>query len=329
MLETIRAFASEQLEAAGELAPMRRRHANWCLTFAEAAEPAIYGPDQVLWIARLHAEQNNLRTALAWAVEQRDPATALRLTGSLGWHWYRHGHLPEARSWLERALAVGDTAPTPARAKALARAAIIAWLQGDLGAAGAYATANQAVCEAIGDATSLRWSFFVRGLIAEGEGDLDRALAFCEQALESRRQIGGDDWMTLDLTLVGVMAFRVGDVARAMSIFEEAQASQRASGDTASLTVTLLNLGHAIRMSGDVAQAARHYRESLELCAAIKFGRGTADALAGLAAVAAASNDYDRAARFCGAVDTLYDPIGGAFTPPARMKYEAAMSMAR
>jgi hypothetical protein len=73
MLETIREYAREQLAAAGEEERTRQRHAAYCLSLAEQAEPALTGRDQAVWMARLEAEHDNLRAALTWSTRSRCP----------------------------------------------------------------------------------------------------------------------------------------------------------------------------------------------------------------------------------------------------------------
>ena len=67
MLETVREYARERLEASGEADDIRRRHAAWFLALAETAEPELVGPAQERWLDRLEDEHPNLRAALAWA----------------------------------------------------------------------------------------------------------------------------------------------------------------------------------------------------------------------------------------------------------------------
>ena len=66
MLETIRDYGIEQLEASDEDVIVRDTHAAWCLGIAEDAAPYWYTGSQGRWAARLDAEHDNLRAALAW-----------------------------------------------------------------------------------------------------------------------------------------------------------------------------------------------------------------------------------------------------------------------
>src|SRR5207244_12295630 len=66
MLETIREYGFEQLEALGELVPVRRRHATFYLALAEEAEPKLLTGEQVQWVRRLEMEYDNLRAVMIW-----------------------------------------------------------------------------------------------------------------------------------------------------------------------------------------------------------------------------------------------------------------------
>ena len=68
MLETIREYAMEQLDSAGEQAMIRRRHLRWCLQFSERVCEEFYGPNAVEWLARLTGDYDNVRAALAWSL---------------------------------------------------------------------------------------------------------------------------------------------------------------------------------------------------------------------------------------------------------------------
>src|SRR5579871_915705 len=97
LLETIRAYAWERAEAAGEAAALRRAHAAYFLALAEGAEPALKGAEQAVWLERLEREHDNLRAALRWAVESAEGEMGLRLGGALWRFWYVRGHLSEGR----------------------------------------------------------------------------------------------------------------------------------------------------------------------------------------------------------------------------------------
>jgi hypothetical protein len=82
MFETIREYASELLDASGELTALRDRHLNYFLTFAEAAKPELQGPLQASWFDRLERENDNLRAALEWSAAGAGPNTTASTDGA-------------------------------------------------------------------------------------------------------------------------------------------------------------------------------------------------------------------------------------------------------
>src|SRR5262249_28216196 len=129
MLETIREYALEQLEANGETAILRRRYADYYVALAERAAPELIGAQPQVWLGRLAVEHRNLRAVLGWSVSpQGHVELGSRLAIALQWFWIIQSHFGEGYVWLERILAlsrqVGSLAAV--RAKALRAAGFLA-----------------------------------------------------------------------------------------------------------------------------------------------------------------------------------------------------------
>src|SRR5262249_34514682 len=106
LLEAIREFGLEQLEATDEAEPIRRRHAAYYLALAEAAEPKLRRADQGHWLHRLERGRGQFRAALSWCgAEGAGAEIELRLAAALGYFWLVHRHLGEGRRALDHALA--------------------------------------------------------------------------------------------------------------------------------------------------------------------------------------------------------------------------------
>ena len=143
LLETIREYALERLEESAAVAA-REAHAAHYLALLQAAEPELFGPEQGAWLARLETEHDNLRAALAWALERRDASLALQLSGAAVQFWWARGHRTEAPRWLAAALALpGADAPTVHRATALNGLAVHRQARGD------YAGSHALMVEAL------------------------------------------------------------------------------------------------------------------------------------------------------------------------------------
>ncbi len=135
MLETIREYALECLESAGETEAIRQAHAAYYLALAEEAAPELQGPQQATWLERLELEHDNLRAALEWFIERGGPGSsremALRLGGALSEFWIVRGLFSEGRTFLERVLAGSEGVGASMKAKALSATANLAFMQSD------------------------------------------------------------------------------------------------------------------------------------------------------------------------------------------------------
>src|SRR5262249_19103025 len=79
LLETIRQYAQERLDAAGGTASARDSHAWFFMQLAEHTFPHLAGLDEIAWLERLLPELDNLSAALSWAIDTADTEAAVRL----------------------------------------------------------------------------------------------------------------------------------------------------------------------------------------------------------------------------------------------------------
>jgi non-specific serine/threonine protein kinase len=160
LLATVRQYGREKLALPGEEAEVGRRHARYFLELTEGAEQALYGPDQMRWLARLETEHDNLRAALSWSLDDSgDAGLGVRLAAALWNFWFTRGYLSEGRRWLEKAISQRGSAATLARVKALNGAGSLATFQDEYEVAKALIEEGLALSRELGDkeciATSL------------------------------------------------------------------------------------------------------------------------------------------------------------------------------
>ncbi|MFD0906025.1 ATP-binding protein, partial [Actinomadura sediminis] len=113
LLETVRVYAGERLEEAGEARRVRAAYTACFLDLAERADPELRRADQLDWIERLLAERDNLSAALRHAVDARDVETALRLFGSLMWFWFMRDMELEAGAFARAVHDLAGDVPPP------------------------------------------------------------------------------------------------------------------------------------------------------------------------------------------------------------------------
>jgi predicted ATPase/DNA-binding CsgD family transcriptional regulator len=265
MLETIREFGVERLDAAGEGNAARRTHAAYFLAVAEHAEDALKGPDQAIWIRRLEADRLNYIAALSWSLEEREPEIALRIGAALWRFWVWRGRVREGHGWLVRALAVGDEAPPAVRAKALHYLGNLAMDQCDCAGARTAWEAGLAIWRTLGDQDGIANSLNCLGRVLGVQGDDVGARALHEEALALRQDLGDRQGVALSLYNLGALARGIGDVARAAELSEQALAVRQDLQDTSNIAYSCWMLSKIERDRGNAASAQHLAERSLNL----------------------------------------------------------------
>jgi predicted ATPase/DNA-binding CsgD family transcriptional regulator len=319
MLETVREFALEQLAASGEDAAIRVRQASWSLALAETAGLDLEaGRVQAAWLARLDAELDNLRAAVAWFGVAGEPVNVLRLLSALSGYWAVRPYHAEVRGWLEPALRAAPNAPAAIRVAALHVAALTTSFLGDTPAAVAYAEEGLALARELNDPLSLGCALYAAGMAWAFSDDAARAAVPYEEAVTLLRKAGVTTWEALALAELGDTRLMTGDVAAAVPLLDEALALHRRVENPFGIAVTLGERAHAARMQGDQVLAARLFAESIAVAEEIGSERVRMGAVAGLAGVALALGQPERAVRLLGAVEAEGETSGvGRFSHAA------------
>jgi predicted ATPase len=329
MLETIREYGLERLEASRESGTVQERHATYFAGVAEALRPHLYGPDQGRTVTRLEAEQGNMRAALAWATEHTDAATGLRLAANLRKFWLLRSQLTEGRDWLEQTLAMPGEAPAATRIDALYGVGSFARLQGDYRQAIAYGEEGLALARGIGDEIHAARLLYLLGMIAHYEGDRDRAKSFYEEALGLVRGAYDTHLEAMLLNNLGDVVMAQNDPLAAQGRYEAALAIWRERRDDWGIGIAILNLGHLALRSGDAPRAGGLYGEGLTMSVELGDRARIADYLNAIGRLAAALGQWSSAARLLSAATALYHSLGIEQFPDHRGEHEQAVAAAR
>jgi predicted ATPase/class 3 adenylate cyclase len=293
MLETVHEYAREKLEESGEAEGIKRAHAEYFLALAEEAEPELKGSDQLEWLERLEVEHDNMRAALAWALESKEEELALRLAGALWWFWHLHGHANEGLGWLERLLrGEGSRA---AMARVLHGAGWMAEGQGDYVRAMSLYEEGLALFREAGDDANVAVVAINMGYAAMTQGDHGRALELIEEGLGLGRRLGDERISAWALHHLGVLATERQDHGRARAYLEEALPLARKVGDPYVVSSCLLDLGATYMYVGDDEAANKLGEKALALQRQLGDKEGRAENLCNLALVAMNRGHYERA----------------------------------
>jgi len=204
LLETIREYGLECLADTGELEAAQAGHAAYYLALAEEAEPQLRGPDQARWRAQLVMEQENLRMALSFLLEQahsqtgaqageREAEQALRLCVALSRFWYYHGYGREGLSFLMQALADQAGKGTALRARALDVAASLAFGYAPHMPLEQLAEESLTIYQELDDPVGMARSLLRLGTIARARSQFGLAQARLEEAAARFKELG-DRW---------------------------------------------------------------------------------------------------------------------------------------
>lgn len=303
LLEALRAFALDRLDAEGESDATAVRLADGLLFLLDEATGKLSGPDQAAWLDRIDADLPAYRAALEWALAA-DPERALALAGRLGRFFGSRGALVEGRSWLERALAAapaGQDPPLPALLSVLSAAGVIARMQGDLAAARAHHERQLVLAEASGSPALRATSLSALGNVLLLDGDLDGAAAVFETSHALRLELGDEEAILRSLNNLGVLASRRGDAEGAERRYEELLERARVRADMRILGQTLHNLADLRAAAGRVDEAIGLLDEALVHLTALGDRRSVGMTSGLRAAVALRVDDRDGAVHFAAA----------------------------
>jgi DNA-binding CsgD family transcriptional regulator len=271
MLETIREFGLERLEAADETAAARAAHAQAMLSLAEAGAQGPRAGRQAYWLSRLGQNHDNLRAALGWLADQGENTALLRLTAAPGRFWYMHGHLSEGLAWVERALSRWEGQ----RAR---------W-QSAHPPAGFPENERQAV-------TALAGCLNAGGLLARYQCDYRRTVELCEESLRYCRMLADPHGITTALEHLAAVARTGGNHTAAQAMYAESLAICRTTGDELGTAWTTLYIAIANWFAGDLDLSLQQTQDALASFRRIGAQWETASALVVCAAIHRDRKEY-------------------------------------
>jgi non-specific serine/threonine protein kinase len=329
MLQTIAAFALEQLRTQGEEADARRRHATHFLGLAQQAETQLTGVAQAEWLDRLERDHDNLRAALQHAQDDGQVEDGLRAAAALARFWERRGYASEGRTWLDAILARRAAAGPLLIAKALNASGNLARIEGDYPAARTRYEDALALARELTDARRIAITLNNLGAVAKEQGDYPTAARYYRESLALKRELD-DRWgIALTLSNLGVVANAQGDHARAREFLGESLAHFRDLQDRWGIALATNNLGTTAVHQGHRDRAAALHADSLAIRRELKDRWGIAESLEGLARVATAAEQLDRGARLYGAAASLREVFRLPLPPDEQQPHEERVAALR
>jgi predicted ATPase/DNA-binding SARP family transcriptional activator len=201
--------------------------------------------------------------------------------------------------------------------------------RGDYAAARAYYEESLALRREVRDRDAVGDALQNLGAVAFDEGDLTTARAYLEESLALRRELGNKRCLAIGLNVLGDVVCRDGDHEAARALLGESLAIRRALGDRVGIASSLQSQAYLEYRRGSCRTARALYAACLALCRELSDQEGIARCLEGLAQVAVAAEESDRAARFFGAAEALREATALPLRPIDRVDYDHSLAVLR
>jgi predicted ATPase len=310
MLETIREYAVERLEATAEASRLHRRHAEHYLRLAEEAEPNLIGiGSHAEWLDRLESEHANFRAAMHWLEASGETDHALRLAAALWRFWDLKGHLLEGRRRLAGALEA-DKRPTAARAKALSGAADMALTSGDVATGRLLAEEALELHRELEDDWGTAFSLLMFAYSIGQEGDWPRAQQLFGESVQRFRDLGDEHYELRAARAHAWAYYETGDLERSRELYEEILPRARATHHELVEADALSSLAEIAADEGRVADAVSMLKESHRILRALNDRLLIAAGVGRFARVLALSGRAAAAAQVLSSSTALMEDIG-------------------
>jgi len=343
LLQTIRQFALDRLavrqggleeaaqsEHAKDNAQMQTslRHLHYFQAFVEEAERHHRGADHARWLDRQDQEHENCRAALAWALQQGEYDTGLRLATNLAGYLYTRGHHVEAAEWLATFLE-RTTSSAPARLNAVHWAGNIAYARADYLTARTCFEESLALREIHGDPRVIAVGRASLATAIGGLGGYEEALAHFEANLLVFQEIKDLRNTALTWNSIAAIAAAREDLPRSRDCNARSLQLFREAGDLANVSMAANNLAGQHVELGDYAAARLLLAECLELYRTLRTPHRFVYLLLNFLCLAVHEQEFDRAATVLGFAAAFRESIGFVLPPHVSERYRSEEAAVR
>jgi predicted ATPase/DNA-binding XRE family transcriptional regulator len=328
MLDTMRTYATYELDAEGERDGAREGLARYCASEASLAATGLVGPAQVEWLDRVHEDLESYRVVLAWLIARGRSAEASDIAWNLWYFWLIRGHGSEGLQWYEQILGL-PSLPPATESKALVGVAAMCYTQG------AAARARTALARALqlanhaDDREMVVHAELVSALVEHASGNLDAAHERFARSVEGFQALPTPWGVGNALCGMASVVLATGDGEHAERLLDQSTSALRNAGPWFLVWPLYLRAILAVRR-GSPDEAIGFVRRSLTRIRDLQDKLSFLSALIPLAAAAVLKGEDAWAARILGARNAVMERTGIALVePPVRDLREHAEQEAR
>jgi tetratricopeptide (TPR) repeat protein len=312
LLETVRQYAQEKLDASGEAGSAHTLHLDYFLAFAKRVQPELYGAEQGKWLARLDLDRENILAAHAWCgIAGAEAERGLQLATLVQLYWLPRGLIELGHRVTAEALArAGAQTHANPRRGALYAASQLAYFMGAFEKSKGYAEESVAIAREIEAANGAADALLILGYASDALGERAAAQAHFEESVAIARALGDKGRQSFALNALAGHHSEAGDLHAALPLFEESVALARELSDHDSVAIGLPSLAKIAIEQGSAPRARALILEALEISQEIGSTRAGHQALEVAAEYAILRAEWTRAAQYFGAVEAQMEQLG-------------------
>jgi predicted ATPase/class 3 adenylate cyclase len=329
LLQTVRAFARECLEAAGEWESTARRHAKHYLALIEELAPRLRTSEFFTARDRIESELDNLRAALEWSLPENDHhgdrKIGFRLCRELAWFWYACGYPEEGRRWLERATKK-VSGEGPEEIAVLHGLGVILLQQGESEKARQLLTRCLEYWREHRDDSKTALELNSLAIAHRYADEHDQARALFTEGISLAERSGDTSRLAALLSNLGILETDVGTPAAAIDLFNRAVALDRELNDRWAEACDRVNRAAARIRAGQTDVAYQDLRDVSSDALAVNDIDLTIGLIELLAMVWGESGDTRRSARLYGTSETMRRQANLPRPPPDTVHLERSLA---
>jgi predicted ATPase/DNA-binding SARP family transcriptional activator len=304
--ELLRQFAEEQLDTSKQTHTAYEAHGTYYLSFLRRCEADLAGDQQLVVLAKLEADLENIRAAWYWAVRERNYALIdLALEGMYRWFWLRRDRQQEGRDWLrfarkQLAPALGEE-PHPVWGRISAR--ILdqegPWFtkidQAKRRIEGALAIAQQHGADV--EVAFCLWALGHANMGVADHTTYERVITYFEQSLEQYQTLDNRFYSAQLLQDMGHCYRRMWQVEKALVCLKDSFQLRHEMGDKIGLGHCLRELGWAAYLDGDVVNAKTYWQQAYAIRGEVGGQQEAADSMFTLSLLSLTKGDWEEGKR--------------------------------
>lgn len=269
LLETLSAYAQEQLIFRQEHLLLQRNHANYYMDLVERAAPELRQANQEYWFKKLAIEYGNLRVAMTWALSGEATEIGCRIVIALRDYWWYQGLHRERWHWIEQALVYIHDLPNDVRADLWLSTAYGAYFKGDFEFAGNCGRKAFSLYQSLDNRDGMAWSYTFTG-IGIGLSMVERAKVD-QQAVDMMRENQNLAGLAMMLNVRGLILVDVEAYDEAVTVFEECYQVALKTGERRRIAIAVGCLGEIALRQGLYSISRERFLESLRISRDLHF----------------------------------------------------------